>query len=172
MSEADEALILSDEDMQAPQLAAFAGGSAALFSMRCPGKDGPNEDGAALLPAGDGRGVLVVADGMGGRPAGATASAMAISCLRDCLGEAADEASLRAAILDGIEQANRRILELGMGAGTTLVVAELSDGIAEIGGAFEINLSPSDGVGARVGLEDLSANIDDIRKLIDRRGKK
>ncbi len=129
MADPDEALIASDEEMEEARLVPLAGGRAALFSVRSPDKDGPNEDGAALLPAAGGRGVLVVADGMGGRPAGATASATALGCLHESVGAAgADEASLRAAILDGFEQANRRILDLGLGAGTTLAVAELADG--------------------------------------------
>ncbi len=129
MSEILEPLIASDEDMAEPAVASLAGGRAMLVSVRCPGKEGPNEDGAALLPAGPGRAVLAVADGMGGRPAGATAAAIALACLRDGVdGAAEDEPSLRAAILDGVEQANRRILDLGVGAATTLAVAELADG--------------------------------------------
>jgi serine/threonine protein phosphatase PrpC len=121
--------ITSDEDMAEALAASIAGGHATLLSVRCPGKEGPNEDGAALLPAGNGRGVLAVADGMGGRPAGATAAAIALGCLHESVeGAAEDEASLRAAILDGLEQANRRILDLGIGAGTTLAVVELVDG--------------------------------------------
>ena len=129
MPPVSDPLIASDEDMETAVLKPFADGNAALFTMRCPDKEGPNEDAAALIPAAGGGGVLVVADGMGGRPAGATASAAALGCLAGCIAEATeDEASLRAAILDAVEQANRRILDLGLGAATTLAVVELTDG--------------------------------------------
>ena len=39
---------------------------------------------------------------------------------------ALDATSLRAAILDGLERANQRVLELGIGAATTLAVAEIA----------------------------------------------
>lgn len=124
-----EALVASDEEMDEARVVPFCGGAAALYSTRAPDKDGPNEDGAALIPAGEHRGVLAVADGMGGRPAGATAAAIALGCLKERVaGAEDDEASLRAAILDGVEQGNRRILDLGVGAATTLAVAEIAGG--------------------------------------------
>jgi serine/threonine protein phosphatase PrpC len=128
--EAHEARLYLDQDMQEPELLNVAGGVAAVYSARCPGKETPNEDAAAVLPVDDRHAVLVVADGLGGTTAGERASALAVRQLRRSIAQAGTEESLRTAILDGIEQANRAVSELGMGAATTLAVVEISDGVA------------------------------------------
>lgn len=103
----------------------FAGGSAALFSMRCPGKETPNEDALAIIPTGTRSGVLAVADGLGGAPAGKQASSIAIQCLADAVENAVREkAEVRAGILNGFEAANEDVLSLALGAATTLTVVE------------------------------------------------
>lgn len=129
MSELPPAQLVSDAEMEEAELHPLDGGQVAVFSCRSPGRDGPNEDAAAVLPFGEGSAVLVVADGMGGERAGARASALAIESLRRAL-EAArrEERALRDAILDGIERANRAVTELGVGAGTTLAAVEVADG--------------------------------------------
>ena len=101
-------------------------GQVAIFSARSPDKESPNEDAAAVVPAAEHAAVLVVADGMGGSPAGQRASALAVEEMVAALREAApDEPNLRAAVLNGIENANRAICELGVGAASTLAVAEV-----------------------------------------------
>jgi len=101
-------------------------GQVAIFSARSPDKESPNEDAAAVVPAGEHAAVLIVADGMGGSPAGQRASALAVEEMVAALSEAApDEPNLRAAVLNGIENANRAICELGVGAASTLAVAEV-----------------------------------------------
>jgi serine/threonine protein phosphatase PrpC len=101
-------------------------GQVAIFSARSPDKESPNEDAAAVVPAGEHAAVLAVADGMGGSPAGQRASALAVEEVVAALREAApDEPNLRAAVLNGIENANRAICELGVGAASTLAVAEV-----------------------------------------------
>jgi len=101
-------------------------GRVAIFSARSPDKESPNEDAAAVVPAAEHAAVLVVADGMGGSPAGQRASALAVEEMVAALREAApDEPNLRAAVLNGIENANRAICELGVGAASTLAVAEV-----------------------------------------------
>lgn len=103
----------------------LAGGVAALFSMRCPGKETPNEDAVAVIPTGPRSGVLAVADGLGGAPAGKQASFLALKRLARAVEQAArDEAELRAGILNGFESANEEILALAVGAATTLTVVE------------------------------------------------
>jgi len=101
-------------------------GLVALRSIRSPEKETPNEDAAAIISLSDDALVLAVADGVGGTPAGREASNVTMQTLSSVLGRRADEsASLRPAILDAIEEANRVVLELARGAATTLVVAEI-----------------------------------------------
>jgi serine/threonine protein phosphatase PrpC len=126
-----DALLYVAQDALEYDLQSLAGGAAAVCAMRCPGKEAPNEDAAALIPAGDAAGVLVVADGVGGERAGAQASEIAVRCLRDAVSRSDDnEVGLRAAILDGIERANAVVNELGIGAATTLAAVEICDGWA------------------------------------------
>lgn len=113
---------------ESPESRAFAGGRVVLYSAPSPDKEGaPNEDAAAILPLGPKRGVLAVADGLGGQPHGHTASAVALRSLEEALREGASgsEESLRGAILDGVERANAAVRELGLGGATTLMVAEI-----------------------------------------------
>jgi len=103
-------------------------GLAAVFTARAPTKDSTNEDACAILPYDDTSGVLVVADGAGGLPAGEQASSIAIAALRSTIRAAVKQGSeLRGAILDGIDKAHKDVLALGIGAGTTLAVAEVRD---------------------------------------------
>lgn len=116
-------------DMRQGQAFPLAGGRAVVFSARCPDKESANEDAAALVLCNDTRGVIVLADGFGGQPAGDQASERAVQAVVAAV-QAADEAgqTLRAGILDGFERANQAVLELGVGAATTLVAVELDDG--------------------------------------------
>jgi serine/threonine protein phosphatase PrpC len=116
--------IFTDVDMREPQPLRLPGAEAVVFSRRSPEKS-QNQDAAGcfLLDAG---GVLVVADGLGGQPGGASASRLALESLGTALSGVTDRASAaRTAILDGLEEANRQVLDLGIGAGTTLAAAEV-----------------------------------------------
>ncbi|MHC4992103.1 MAG: PP2C family protein-serine/threonine phosphatase [Planctomycetota bacterium] len=115
--------------MPAPQIHRVDGGSVALWSARCPGKERPNEDAAAVINVGNGRSILAVADGLGGQPAGARAAALAVESLARCVAEHRTDESLRPAIIDAFERANTKVTELGVGAATTLAVVEI-DGTA------------------------------------------
>src|SRR5690606_41712255 len=102
----------------------FPQGVVALRSLRSPEKETPNEDAAAIIWLSDNALVLAVADGVGGTPAGREASNVTVTTLSEVLTRRADpDASLRPAILDAIEEANRSVIELARGAATTLVVA-------------------------------------------------
>lgn len=104
----------------------FAHGTAAVYSTRSPDKQSPNEDAAVLIPFNDHAGVLAVADGLGGGRAGEQASRTALNELIASVQQAShEEVSLRGAILNGFENANRAVAALGVGAGTTLAVAEI-----------------------------------------------
>ena len=120
--------MFSDQNMVEPQVHALAGGSAAVYSARAPDKETPNEDAAALIPHGDDA-VLVVADGLGGGPAGERAAGLAIESLRASIDAALrTDTSLRSAIMDGFENAHSAVRADGAGGATTLAVVELSDG--------------------------------------------
>ena len=126
MSEPRSAHRVLDADMDEAEVHAFGAGEVALFSCCSPGRTGPNEDSAVMLPFEDATGVLAVADGMGGERGGARASGLAIESLEAAIDEARREGwMLRTAILNGFERANEAITALGLGAGTTLAAVEI-----------------------------------------------
>ncbi|MEQ8207791.1 MAG: protein phosphatase 2C domain-containing protein [Woeseia sp.] len=101
----------------------IAGGELVAYSCVAPDKETENEDTVAAIEYGPAAAVLVVADGAGGLPAGKRASQMAVAELRRSLHQAQEDTMLmRTAILNGIEAANRAVLDLGNGAATTLTV--------------------------------------------------
>ena len=125
------ALSLLEANCHAPHALSVAGGVAAVFSAPSPGKETPNEDAAMVVELTPQHAVLVVADGLGGHASGEHASRLAIQSMRQALmpleidaGDLGSD-SLRGAILAGIEEANRAVLELGTGAATTLAVVEV-----------------------------------------------
>jgi serine/threonine protein phosphatase PrpC len=128
-----EARTYLNADMLEPDVFELAGGTVAVLSMRRPEKTTPNEDAAAVIAAGDGSGVLVVADGCGGMASGEVAAKLAIEILTEHVAAVAapDGPPLRMAILDAVEAANRAILDLRNGAGATLAVVQLDHGEAK-----------------------------------------
>ena len=119
-------ILISQSDLAAPDLYPFLGGHAVVYTHRSPLKTTVNEDCAALIPYDKQNGILVIADGLGGLPAGCTASQTAIQCLQESVQTAyANGTSLREAILDGFELANKAILDSGNGSATTLAVTEV-----------------------------------------------
>ena len=114
-------------NMDGPWTAQVPGGEVAVFGRGSPDKSSPNEDSAAVLNVHGFMSVLIVADGLGGARDGKEASATAVRCLRDALDAAsAGRTSPRTAILNGLEQANRDILDRGVGSATTVVVAAIA----------------------------------------------
>jgi serine/threonine protein phosphatase PrpC len=128
-----EARTYLDVDMLEPDVFELAGGAVAVLSMRRPGKTSANEDAAAVVAADDGSGVLVVADGCGGMASGAQAARIAIETLVEHISAAAapEGPPMRTAILDAVDAANRSIIDLRNGAGTTLAVVQLDHGEAK-----------------------------------------
>lgn len=105
----------------------LCGGITALWSRRCPTKDTPNEDAGVIIVVDDHTAVLAIADGVGGVRSGDVAARVAVESLGESLEPCKTGAlAVRAAILNGIEAANRKILEMGLGAATTLAVLEIS----------------------------------------------
>lgn len=128
-SPSDAALHFFDADMSEVEGVSLVGGEVAIFAARSPGREGPNEDAAAVLPFGPDAVVLAVADGAGGGRLGHRASVLALTALGDALDEARGEGlMLRSAILNGIERANQAVCDLGVGAATTLAVVEIQGG--------------------------------------------
>ena len=136
--------------MEAPELLDVANGHVAAFCRRCPDKVEPNDDSAAVVQTKSGAIVLVVADGVGGCPLGHKASAIAVEAIAERVQAAEPTSDLRPAILDGIEHANQEILDLGIGAATTLAVVEIQAGRAR---AYQVGDSMTLIVGQRGALK-------------------
>ena len=121
-----EAHIFLDVDMARGERLQLGGGEAVVRSLRKPGRDGPNEDAAALISFGDRAGVAVVSDGAGGHPSGSEAAALAVRAVRNSVVELGEDLpNLRDAIINGFESADRAISALGTGAAATLAVVEI-----------------------------------------------
>ena len=123
-------LLYAETDLSRVEQYPFTGGKVVAFTARSPIKETVNEDVLALIPLGEHAGVFVIADGLGGLPAGEVAARLAVTTLRESLAEVTEDGvSLREAILNGIEKANANILALGTGCATTLAVVELQAGV-------------------------------------------
>ena len=105
---------------------AVAGGTAVIYTSRSPCKQSANEDAAMLAPCCTESGILAVADGLGGARAGGDAAILTLETLAEAIQQGLDDDSmLRTAVLNGLETANRAVQEFGIGAATTLAVAEI-----------------------------------------------
>ncbi len=122
-----EARLLCEAEQALPELHAVGAGDVVLVGLPAPHKETPNEDAVGVFPAPDASWlVLAVADGVGGRPGGAAAARVALSCLRDRLASPGlERGEVRGAILDAVEEANRKLCDLGTGSATTLALAEI-----------------------------------------------
>lgn len=130
MTETSEirAKLYTERRMEAAEVLEVAGGTCAIFVSPNPegAADRINQDSALLVPISSKSAVLAVADGAGGQPAGDKASSTAVNKLGQAILRAVRaESSLREAILNGFEDANVGVLELGVGAGTTLACVEV-----------------------------------------------
>ena len=105
----------------------FKEGTMGIFSCPKPGEERVNQDSCALLPIGKHKALLLVADGIGGHRGGDQASRLSIETFVELI-KTFDESksSTREFILNCFEEANKKVRELGIGAGTTLVVAEVN----------------------------------------------
>lgn len=121
--------VFRDADLGGAAEFELPGFEAVVCSVRKPGRDGPNEDAAALIGLTDGVAVAVVSDGAGGHPGGAEAAGIAVEAVCASVASIGDDlGALRGAIINGFEAADRAIHALGTGAAATLVVVEVQDG--------------------------------------------
>ncbi|UCC30841.1 MAG: protein phosphatase 2C domain-containing protein [Phycisphaerales bacterium] len=119
-------LILTRTELDRCQRIRVGAGYACYFTTRTPGKESPNEDSLALVGMDSTRGVIALADGFGGQPAGDQASELAVRAVVSSVHDAVQNgADLRDAIMDSFEQANDAVLALGVGAASTLAVVEI-----------------------------------------------
>lgn len=96
---------------------------AVCFSTRSPAKMTPNEDSLAIVPVDKETTVLVVADGLGGMTAGEKASKLLINSIIESLER--NSTSVREGILNGIDTANKELIETPQETGTTVSIAEI-----------------------------------------------
>ncbi|KPK17331.1 MAG: hypothetical protein AMJ62_01350 [Myxococcales bacterium SG8_38] len=121
-----ETHIFTDVDMTQGERFELGAGEAVVLSIPKPGREGPNEDAAALISLADEAAVAVVSDGAGGHPGGAEAAALAVRAVCDSVAKlGGDLGNLREAIINGFESADRAISALGTGAAATLAVVEI-----------------------------------------------
>jgi len=121
-------LIITENDSDECYSQNIASGSVAIFSIRDPYKESVNEDSLAIIPVDKKSCVLLVADGAGGMRAGALASSITMQCINKAVLHGIQKKSeLRDSILDGIEKANSEVLSLGIGANTTVAIAEIQN---------------------------------------------
>ena len=120
------AKVYARQDMNVAERLSVAGGTAVVYTSRSPCKQSANEDAAMLAPYSAKSGILAVADGLGGVRAGGDAAILTLQTLAEAIQQGLDDDSmLRTAVLNGLETANRAVQDLGIGAATTLAVAEI-----------------------------------------------
>lgn len=105
------------------------GGTVVLFSTPSPDEpDRVNEDGALVVALDERTVVLCVADGAGGLRRGDLASSMALERLAAALTDDDSESDLQSRVLSAFEDAHHRIVDLGIGAATTLAGVMIQEG--------------------------------------------
>lgn len=100
-------------------------GEVVACSARAPYKsdDEPNEDNLAVFRLGDDSHVLVIADGVGGSPAGEVASGLVISRLETRLAELDDDTLVTATLIAALEEVHEEVkATVSVGASTVAIV--------------------------------------------------
>ena len=120
----DLPLVVTEGDGLSSTHLAFQGGDLFVHSAPAPGKGRSNEDAAAVVAWGGTQGLLAVADGLGGQPGADQASGILVRALGALTPAPGDE--LGPTVERTLEGANRSIMDLGVGAGTTLALVEFS----------------------------------------------
>ncbi|RMD87284.1 MAG: serine/threonine-protein phosphatase [Candidatus Dadabacteria bacterium] len=109
-------------------------GRVAYVSMKRPDQNASrNEDSLCIISVNDSCVVLGLSDGFGGCRGGDQASKIAVETLSTVVDGIVDsENGLRGEILNSFEEANRKILELGIGAATTFIAAEVTQNMLRV----------------------------------------
>lgn len=144
------AALASESTLPAVTAQPLGQGQAAWITLAAPAKTGPNEDAVAALPLYGSRGLLLVADGLGGHRGGRAASQLVRKRLTALARRLSDppqissvivsgvvpiptsfaplpDADPRPLILDEMERVNQRLLRSRVGSATTLALVELRD---------------------------------------------
>ena len=97
-----------------PEQLDFGSGQVVAVTQAAPHrKPGGNEDAVGIFPVRSSGGILAVADGVGGQPAGANAAKLVLERLWDSALSSDSDRPLRSAILDAVEAANHALMEQG-----------------------------------------------------------
>jgi PPM family protein phosphatase len=117
-----------DSEMTSPELIELPQGVAMALSCSSPAKTSGNEDCASVISVNKDISLLVVADGLGGCPNGAAASAILVESLKDEILKVKNKnADIRETILSCIETANLNLLQKNTGEGTTVAIVEINN---------------------------------------------
>jgi len=118
--------VYKDCNMASSDIRGAGPGIATVFSSRSPDKTTGNEDTAAIIQLDNESAILIVADGVGGLPAGGQASSLVVDAIhRNVKSAWRKHNDIRHAILSGIEEANQKIVDSTNGSATTLAVVEI-----------------------------------------------
>ena len=121
-------VLLAEIETERSREAEALGGHVFFYSARGPGKTRPNEDACIMIDLGEMRGLLAVADGLGGQPGADLAAAQLVEHLsRVGTHFQSGEARLADLIQTAVEDANQAVVDLGMGGGTTLAMVTVSE---------------------------------------------
>ena len=117
--------LYKQQDMPTAKQIVTDTGTIAMYTTRSPYKETVNEDACAVYRLDNDACVLAVADGMGGLPQGQAASEIVIDSLKQALGKINGDQNFRDAILNGVEVANKNILDEAAGSGSTVAIVEI-----------------------------------------------
>ena len=113
-------------EMKSPVHVDLPQANAMVFSCTSPVKSSGNEDCASIISVNEDISLLIVADGLGGPPNGAIASALLCKAIEDSISKLGPKlADIREAILSSIEKVNLELLSKQTGEGTTLAICEI-----------------------------------------------
>ena len=125
LSEETGSMVVAEGEMDRPNVVKLSKGTVVVFSNPKPKGGRANQDVAGIIPARADEVLLVVADGMGGMRHGGAAAARLVKHLAGKFPLVNTEVPMRAAVLDGIEEANKLIQRDLPGSGTTLAAVEI-----------------------------------------------